>query len=391
MRRVAGRAATRRDSKISQSAADRTATADDRSIVPGSPKTEQKQDRRRSLGISPNSRRSRRRPRADTSSHPQDWDPSMHRVTHFVGIDIAKHSLEVAFRPTGQQLKLAYDTAGLQQLLRTLPEPETCLVVVEATGGYQRRVVTELLTAGHLVAVANPRQVHDFARAHNILAKTDSIDARIIARFGEEVELRLVSKRSGKHEELAQLVARRRQLVDHRASEKNHRETISSKTVKKSVQHVIDVLTKEIARLDKQLLALVESDDDWNQTAEIVSSVPGVGPVVSATLVADLPELGDLNRQEISALVGLAPFNRDSGRSSGKRSIWGGRKNVRKALYMAARTACRCNPVIKAFAHRLRKRGKPYKVMITACMRKLLVILNRMVHTQTPWTPAGVH
>lgn len=315
----------------------------------------------------------------------------MQRVTHFVGIDIAKHTLEVAVRPTDQQLSLAYDEAGLQQLLRTLPEPETCVVVVEATGGYQRRVVAELFSAGHLVAVVNPRQVRDFARAHNILAKTDSIDARIIARFGEEVELRLVSKWAGKHEELAQLVTRRRQLVELRTSEKNRRETITSKSVKKSLQHVIDVLTKEITRLDKQLLAFVESDDDWNQTAEIVSSVPGVGPVVSATLVAELPELGQLNRQEISALVGLAPFNRDSGRWSGKRSIWGGRKSVRSALYMAAVSAVRCNPVIKAVAQRLLKAGKAFKVMITACMRKLLVILNAMVSTQTHWTPAVVH
>lgn len=315
----------------------------------------------------------------------------MHRVTHFVGIDIAKHTLEVAVRPTNQQLSLAYDDAGLQQLLRTLPEPETCVIVVEATGGYQRRVVAELSSAGHFVAVVNPRQVHDFARAHNILAKTDAIDARIIARFAEEVELRLVSKWAGKHEELAQLVTRRRQLVELRTSEKNRRETITSKPVKKSVQHVIDVLTKEITRIDKQLLAAVESDDDWNQTAEIVSSVPGVGPVVSATLVAELPELGQLNRQEISALVGLAPYNRDSGKWSGKRSIWGGRKSVRSVLYMAAVSAVRCNPVIKAMAHRLRKAGKPFKVMITACMRKLLVILNAMVSKQTHWTPAVVH
>ena len=314
----------------------------------------------------------------------------MTAVTQTVGIDIAKLSLEVAVRPSGQQFTLAYDDAGLQQLLRTLPSPGTCLIVVEATGGYQRRVVAELLSAGHLVAVVNPRQVRDFARAHNILAKTDPLDARLIAHFGEQVELRLAPKRSEKHEELAQLVARRRQLVDLRASEKTRRETITSKSVKKSLQHVIDVLTKEITRLDKQLLAFVEADDDWNQTAAIVSSVPGVGPVVSATLIAELPELGQLNRQEISALVGLAPFNRDSGKWSGKRSIWGGRKSVRSALYMAAVTACRCNPVIKAFAQRLRKAGKPYKVMITACMRKLLVILNTMVSTKTQWTPAGV-
>ena len=264
----------------------------------------------------------------------------MHRVTHFVGIDIAKHSLEVAVRPTGQQLTLAYDEAGLQQLLRTLPEPETCLIVVEATGGYQRRVVAELFSAGHLVAVANPRQVHDFARAHNILAKTDSIDARIIARFGEEVELRLVSKRAGKHEELAQLVARRRQLVDIRASEKNRRETITSKTVQKSVQHVIDVLTKEITRLDKQLLALVESDDDWNQTAEIVSSVPGVGPVVSATLVAELPELGELSRQEISAWWAWRPsIATAGGRVANGRSGAAAKASARRCTWQPARRA----------------------------------------------------
>jgi len=315
----------------------------------------------------------------------------MSRVTHFVGIDIAKHTLEVAVRPTSQQLSLAYDDAGLQQLLRTLPQPETCLIVLEATGGYQRRVVAELVTAGHLVAVVNPRQVRDFARGHNILAKTDRIDADVIARFGEQVDVRLISKRAEKHEELAQLVARRRQLVELRTSEKNRRETITSKPVKKSVQHVIDVLTKEITRLDKQLLAFVENDDDWNQTARIASSVPGVGPVVSATLVAELPELGQLNRQEISALVGLAPFNRDSGRWSGKRSIWGGRKTVRSVLYMAAVSAVRCNPVIRTMAQRLRKSGKPFKVMITACMRKLLVILNTMVRTKTHWTPAAVH
>jgi transposase len=314
----------------------------------------------------------------------------MSHVTHFVGIDIAKHTLEVAVRPTSQRLSLAYDQAGLQQLLRTLPPPETCVIVVEATGGYQRRVVAELLTAGHLVAVVNPRQVRDFARGHNILAKTDRIDADLLAFFAEDVELHLVSRQAGKQAELAQLVVRRRQLVELRTAEMNRRETITNKLVKKSLQHVIDVLTKEITRLDKQLLALVESDDDWQQTAGIVRSVPGVGPVVSATLVAELPELGKLNRQEISALVGLAPFNRDSGQKSGQRSIWGGRKSVRSVLYMAAMGGLRCNPVLRALATRLRKAGKPFKVLITACMRKLLVILNTMVRKNTHWTPAVV-
>ena len=198
MQRVAVRPAKRRDIQPSRSAAGRTATADGRSIVPASTETVPKRDRRRSFGISPNSRRSRRRPRAATSSHPQDWDRSMSRVTHFVGIDVAKHTLEVAVRPTSQRLSLDYDDAGLQQLLRTLPEPETCLIVLEATGGYQRRVVAELVTAGHLVAVVNPRQVRDFARGHKTLAETDRIDADVIARFGEQVNVRLIPKRAEK-------------------------------------------------------------------------------------------------------------------------------------------------------------------------------------------------
>jgi transposase len=315
----------------------------------------------------------------------------MEGITHFVGLDIAKHSLELAVLPDGQRLTLAYDQDGLQQLLRTLPEPGTCLVVVEATGGYQRRVVADLVAAGHHVAVVNPRQVRDFARGLGVLAKTDRIDATVIARFGQHVQPRIIAQRPEKHDDLAQLVARRRQLVELRASEKNRRETISSKSVKKSLQHMIDLLNKEIARLDKQLLALVESDDDWKHKSEIVSSVPGVGTVTSASLLAELPELGNLNRQEISALVGLAPFNRDSGRFQGKRSIWGGRKTVRSVLYMAALSARRCNPVIRAFADRLQKAGKPFKVAITACMRKLLVILNTMVRTDAHWTLDPAH
>jgi transposase len=219
----------------------------------------------------------------------------MTRVAHFVGIDIAKHTLEVAVRPTSQRLSLAYDQAGLQQFLRTLPSPETCVIVVEATGGYQRRVVAELLTAGHLVAVVNPRQVRDFARGHNFLAKTDRIDAEVLALFAEKVELRLVSRHAGKQAELTRLVVRRRQRVELRTAEMNRRAGITSRLVKKSLQHVIDVLTKEITRRDKQLVALVESEDDWQQKSGIVRSVQGVGPVVSATLVVELPELGKLN------------------------------------------------------------------------------------------------
>jgi transposase len=315
----------------------------------------------------------------------------MEGVTHFVGIDIAKHTLDLALLPDGRRLSLAYDERGLKQLLRTLPEPGTCLIVVEATGGYQRRVVAELVSAGHQVAVVNPRQVRDFARGLGILAKTDRLDALAIARFGQHVRPRPLAPQPQKQGELVQLVARRRQLIDLRTAEMNRRETISAKSVKQSLQLVIDTLNKEIRRIDKQLLALVKSDDTWQHKSGIVSSVPGVGPVTSASLLAELPELGELNRQEISALVGLAPYNHDSGRFQGKRSIWGGRASVRSALYMAALSASRCNPLIRKFAQRLRKAGKPFKVVITACMRKLLVILNTMVRKNSHWHVQPVH
>ena len=305
---------------------------------------------------------------------------------HVVGIDVAKHTLDLALLPGDQRPTLDYDEQGLQQLLRTLPEPGSCLIVVEATGGYQRRVVAELVSAGHQVAVVNPRQVRDFARGMGILAKTDRLDALVIARFGQHVRPRTIAQRPEKQEELAQLVVRRRQLVDLRTAEKNRRETVVSPSVKKSIQQVLDLLNKQIDRIDKQLLALVDSDDEWRHKAGIVSSVPGVGPVTSASLLAELPELGRLNRQEISALVGLAPFNRDSGRFQGKRAIWGGRASVRSVLYMAALTARRCNPVLRAFADRLEHAGKPFKVVLTACMRKLLVILNTMIRSNTHWT-----
>jgi len=308
-------------------------------------------------------------------------------ITSFVGIDIAKHSLDVCILPERKQFTVPYDTAGLKQLRSQLPDMGSCLIVVEATGGYQRRVVAELANADHLVAVVNPRQVRDFARGLGILAKTDRLDAQVIARFGQHVRPRTLANTHEKQEELAQLVTRRRQLVDLRTAEKNRRETLTSKPVRKSVQQVIDLLNKQIERIEKEILALLESDDEWKDKGSIIQSAPGIGSVTVASLLAELPELGFLNRQEIAALVGLAPFNRDSGRFQGKRSIWGGRASVRSVLYMAALTARRCNPVIRAFAQRLEAQGKPFKVVIVACMRKLLVILNTLVKTNSHWNP----
>ena len=306
-------------------------------------------------------------------------------ITSFVGIDVSKKSLDVALLPQAKSFTVLYSTEGLAQLFRQLPQPGSCLIVVEATGGYQRRLVAEATAAGHRVAVVNPRQVRDFARSFGILAKTDKIDARVIARFAQHIQPRTVEKTPEKKAELQQLVVRRRQLVNMRTAERNRMETVSSKTVQKSSRQLLDVVGKQIERLDKEIAKLLESDDDWKQKAQIVDSAPGIGPKTAATLVAELPELGHLNRQEIAALAGLAPFNRDSGNFRGKRAIWGGRACVRSALYMATLTARRCNPVIQRFAQRLEAEGKLFKVVMTACMRKLLVILNTMVKNNTHW------
>ncbi len=311
-------------------------------------------------------------------------------ITSFVGIDVSKNSLDVAFLPEGTPLKVDYSTQGLLELHRKLPPAGTCLIVVEATGGYQRRLVAELLEAGHQIAVVNPRQVRDFAKGIGILAKTDKIDAGVIARFAQDVKPRSTAKTSEKQAQLVELVTRRRQLVELRTAEKNRLEHPQTKAVRKSVQQVIDHLTKQITKIEKDILALVESQDDFQGKSGVIASVPGVGAVTVASLLAELPELGLLNRQKISALVGLAPFNRDSGAFKGKRAIRGGRRELRSVLYMAALTAMRSNPVIRQFAKRLKDNGKPFKVVITACMRKLLVILNTLVKTNTHWSPKNV-
>ncbi len=307
-----------------------------------------------------------------------------------VGIDIAKDSLDVHFLPEAKWASVPNKTQGHHELLAMLPEPGTCLVVVEATGGYERQLIAELLSAKHCVSRVNPRPVRHFAIALGIMAKTDRIDARVIARFGQQVNPRTLAETHKKQAELDQLVARRRQLVDLRTAENNRQQTVSVKDVRKSIQQVVDTLNKEIKRVEKKILSLVESNDDWKAKADLLQSTPGVGQTTAAVLLSDLPELGTLNRQEIAALVGVAPFNRDSGRFQGKRSIWGGRACVRSALYMAALTARTHNPSIRAFAERLATQGKTFKVIMTACIRKLLVILNTMVKTNTHWKPQNL-
>jgi transposase len=303
-----------------------------------------------------------------------------------IGIDVAKATLDLHLLPSGQTQTLPNTKAGCKQLQKLLPAPATCLIVLEATGGFEREVVAELIDAGYRVAVINPKRARDFARALGLVAKTDRIDARVLALFAERVQPAPSEKTPEKQAEIQQLVARRRQLIDLKTQESNRWDITHAKAPRKSIQAVINTLEAEIRGIEKVIQALVESDDEWRNKTQLIESVPGLGNVTATTVLADVPEIGKLNRQQISALIGLAPFNRDSGAMKGKRSIGGGRKSVRCVLYMAAMAARRYNPVIKAFAHRLAQHGKPFKVIITACMRKLLVILNSIVKSGRPWT-----
>ena len=305
----------------------------------------------------------------------------------WIGIDVAKATLDLHLLPSGQSHSLPNNTAGFQQLRKLLPDPAPCLIVLEATGGYERQLVADLLDAGCRVAVINPKRARDFARALGLVAKTDRIDARVLALFAEKVQPAPVEKTPEKQVEIQQLVARRRQLIDLRTQESNRLEVTAAKAARKSIQAVLKILERQIHGIEAAIQDLVQSDDDWRHKAQLVESVDGLGGVTATTMVANVPELGQLNRQQISSLVGLAPFNRDSGPHKGKRCISGGRKSVRSVLYMAALAAMRCNPVIKAFANRLAQHGKPFKVVITACMRKLLVILNAIVKSGRPWNP----
>jgi len=368
-----------------QASAEKPAT--DRAC-PGANDTVTEQDRRRSRGLSPNSRQSRSPHPGRTSSHPQDRDMFMDPTSHtLIGIDVAKHSLDVYLASEDRCFTVKNSTAGFKELLDAFPAAGSCLVVIEATGGYQSRVVGALVAAGRQVAVVNPRQVRDFARSLGILAKTDRLDARMIARFGETVHPRTVEVGSEKQAELRELVTRRRQLVELRTAEQNRLETTLTKVVRKNVRHLIEQLDKQIRGLEEAIGQLVQNEPELASKAALLESVPGVGPVTVTSLLVDLPELGRLDRQQVAALVGVAPFNRDSGKFHGRRRISGGRSAVRSVLYMAALTARRSNPLIRAFAQRLEAAGKPIKVVLTACMRKLLVILNSMVKNNLPWNP----
>ncbi len=306
----------------------------------------------------------------------------MSEMSVYVGIDVSKAELEVAVG--GEAWTIPNDESGIETLLERLSERTPELVVLEATGGYETAAVASLAEAGLPVVVANPRQVRDFARATGKLAKTDRIDARVLALFAERIRPQVRALPDEEAQELTALLARRRQLIEMMVAEK-HRVTMAPKTVRKGIRQHIEWLKRQLKSVDSDLERRIKESPVWRAKEDLLRSVPGVGPVVSRTLIGDLPELGHLSRREIAALAGVAPLNRDSGTLRGKRMVWGGRRTVRVALYMAALTASQRNPVIREFYERLRERGKPPKVALTACMRKLLVILNAMVRDGVPW------
>lgn len=304
---------------------------------------------------------------------------------NFIGIDVSKASLDVYLRPEGKRWSVDYNDKEVKSLVNQLLDLSPSLIVIEATGGIEIPLASQLAAAQLPVVVSNPRQVRDFAKATGKLAKTDKIDAEVIAHFADAIRPKVRPLKDEQTQELTDLLARRTQLVDMLTAEKNRLQQASKKMGKDILSH-IKWLEKRIGDCEDALKKLIKASPIWQEKDKIIQSVPGVGPIMSLALLTSLPELGRINRSQVAALVGVAPFNRDSGKYKGKRAIWGGRASVRTVLYMCALTASRCNPTIKSFYDRLIKAGKLPKVALTACMRKLLVILNTMVKNQTEWS-----
>lgn len=309
----------------------------------------------------------------------------MNKESTYVGIDVAKDRLDVATRPGKEWWNVTNDERGISKLVDRLGKSRPTLIVLEATGGLEIPVAAALGVAGLPVAVVNPRQVRDFAKATGTLAKTDHIDAQVLAHFGEAVQPPVRPLPDAASLELKSLITRRQQVIEMITAEKNRLASATS-LVRLEIQDHISWLQQHLTRLDRDLGSAIRSSPLWHEKENLLRSVPGVGKITSITLLAELPELGALNRRRIAALVGVAPFNRDSGRLRGKRTVWGGRAAVRAALYMAALSATRHNPIIKAFYRRLLAAGKPKKVALTACMRKLLITLNAMLKHRSSWS-----
>ena len=378
-----------------RSGASRPSTGGVRSFPPGQIHAVAQQDRRRLRGTSPNSRKSGvRSAAAGASSHSQDRDVSMnhHKDTTeaFVGIDAAKDKLDVMIDNADTRRKpftVSNDPDGIASIRKRLESVKVALIVIEHSGGYERRCALELMDAGFAVAMVNPRQTRDFARAINWLAKNDAIDARLLATFGRRLQPRPSERAAKNRLELDELVGRRRQLVQMRAMEQTRQHQAWSKPIIRSIQKTIKQLSAQIVDLERRIAAMIEIDDDWQHKIKLLQSVTGVAEVSASTLLAELPELGQANRQQIAALVGVAPFCHESGKRKRKRACFGGRAQVRSVLYMCALSAKEHNPVIRSLSERLKAAGKPFKVMMVACMRKLLTILNTILATGHKWSP----
>jgi transposase len=306
---------------------------------------------------------------------------------NFVGIDVSKDRLDICVRPSGDAFAVARDGEGLHELIRRLKAVAPRLIVLEATGGYETIVAAALSAEGLPLAVVNPRQVRDFARATGRLAKTDTLDACVIAMFGERVrpEPRALPDEAARI--LSETVARRRQIVEMLTQERNRRRQAANLRLVASIDRLVTALQKELSQIEGELDAMVRRSPVWRDKEDLLTSVPGVGDKLARTLLADMPELGVLDRKQIAALAGVAPFNRDSGAMRGRRMIWAGRAKVRASLYMSALVASRHNPVLKVFYARLVASGKAKKLALTAVMRKLLTILNAILRDGTPWQP----
>jgi transposase len=306
----------------------------------------------------------------------------------FVGIDVAKDRLEVHVRPTGEAFSVSHDDEGVAALAKRWAGVAPTLIVLEATGGFEN-VVAAGLAAAHLpLAVVNPRQIRDFARATGRLAKTDAVDAAVIAHFAEAVKPPARPLADPQARLLGELMARRRQLVEMIVAEGNRRRLLTARRAIKSVDRVVATLKTQLQAIDHDIDTSIRGTPAWREAEDLLTSVPGIGPRIARTLIAELPELGNLDRRQTACLVGVAPFNRDSGTLRGRRSIAGGRPVVRAALYMAVLVAIRRNLPLAQTYHRLRAAGKPAKVAIVACMRKLVTILNAILRDQTPWQTA---
>ncbi|MBD2038839.1 IS110 family transposase [Leptolyngbya sp. FACHB-321] len=310
----------------------------------------------------------------------------MNQIVHWVGIDVSKAQLDGHIRPTAAAFQVSNTEAGIATLVQRLQQLQPVLVVMEATGGLETPAAAALGAAQIPVAVVNPRQARDFAKATGKLAKTDAIDAQVLAHFAEAVQPEVRPIANEESQQLAELVTRRRQIVEMLTAEKNRLGTVRS-AMQQEIEAHIAWLEDRLEALEAQLKQSIEQSSLWLARVNLLQSVPGVGAVLSSTLLVNLPELGTLTHKQISSLVGVAPLNRDSGKKRGQRMIWGGRAQVRAALYMATLASTRYSPIIKTFYERLCAKGKLKKVALTACMHKLLIILNAMAKTGVPWRP----